>query len=72
MKSANQGNANGEYELGLMYKKGIAVEQSYMKAYELFYKSAEQGNANGEYELGRLYRKGQGENRVIKRPMNCF
>ena len=42
-KSANQGNANAQYNLGLMYEKGEGVKQDLQKAFYWYEKSANQG-----------------------------
>lgn len=49
-----------EYQLGLLYKDGKGIEQSYIKAFVLFSNAVEQGNKDAEFELGLLYLKGQG------------
>ncbi|KAG0239181.1 hypothetical protein BGW41_007872 [Actinomortierella wolfii] len=66
-KSAEQGNADAQYNLGLMYKNGQGVEQNDVKAVEWFAKSANQGNADAQYNLGMMYRDGRGvgQNDVI-------
>ena len=60
-KAAEQGNANGQYDLGLMYKngkKGVAKDE--VKAVEWLRKAAEQGHAYGQVHLGLMYAKGTG------------
>ncbi|KAG0233051.1 hypothetical protein BGW42_007747 [Actinomortierella wolfii] len=59
-KSAEQGNADAQYNLGLMYKNGQGVEQNDVNATEWFAKSANQGNADAQYNLGMMYRDGRG------------
>ena len=53
-KSAQQGNANAQHNLGLAYYEGKRVKKNYKQALEWFTKSAEQGNANAQYNLGSL------------------
>ena len=44
-KDANQGDANAQYNLGMMFKDGLnGVPKDYVKAAEWFEKSAIQGN----------------------------
>lgn len=45
LKKAERGDASAQFELGIRYKKGQGVIQSYKKAVEWYKKSAEQGNA---------------------------
>ncbi len=51
-KSAEQGDAWAQYNLGLIYKNGEGVSQDYEKAIDWFTKSAEQGFAVAQYYLG--------------------
>ncbi len=57
---AEQGDADAQFNLGLMYSKGQGVPQDYAEAVKWFRKSAEQGDAAAQYNLGLMYRKGQG------------
>ena len=42
--SVDQGNAEAQYNLGLLYALGDGIETSYSKARELWTKAAAQGN----------------------------
>jgi hypothetical protein len=42
--AANKGNADAQFNLGLMYLNGEGIEQDYQKARALFQQSAEQNN----------------------------
>ena len=44
-KAADQGNAGGQYCLGLMYANGQGVPQDYAEAVALYLKAADQGDA---------------------------
>src|SRR5712691_10828758 len=57
---AEQGNADAQYNLGVMYAKGLGVPQDYVQAIQWFRRAAEQGNANAQYNLGLMYANGQG------------
>jgi FOG: TPR repeat, SEL1 subfamily len=59
-KSAAQGNADAEYNLGIAYADGYGVKQDYVKANSWYRKAAEHGNANAAYLLGRAYSLGLG------------
>ena len=56
--SAEQGDAEAQYNLGVMHYNGDGVPQDYAKAFELFTKSAEQGDARAQNELGWMHRFG--------------
>ena len=59
---AEQGNAEAQYKLGLMYDMGKDVDQDYQKAFEWHEKSANQGLASSQSRLGSMYRYGKGVN----------
>ena len=59
-KSAEQGNASGQANLGYMYSNGYGVTKDYAEAIKWYRKSAEQGDAVGEVNLGFMYRNGFG------------
>ncbi len=57
---AKQGNANAQYNLGVMYDKGRGVPQDYAEAVKWYRKAAEQGHAKAQYSLGVRYANGRG------------
>ncbi|MFZ6727480.1 tetratricopeptide repeat protein [Undibacterium sp. MH2W] len=57
--AAEQGDANAQTSLGLMYLKGEGVEENEKTALELFEKAAAQGDVRGEVNLARMYAKGK-------------
>ena len=57
---AEQGNANAQYNLGIMYDNGQGVSQDYAGAVKWFRKAAKQGVAEAQFELGFMYDKGLG------------
>lgn len=59
-KSANQGNAAAQNNLGVMYRNGHGVRQDYAKAVEWYTKSANQGQTAAQNNLGVMYGNGQG------------
>ena len=59
-KSANQGYAEAQNSLGVMYANGHGVAQDYVKAVYWFKKSAEQGDDAAQYNLGLRYANGEG------------
>ena len=54
-RTANQGDANAQYNLGFHYATGDGVAQDSTKAVELFQKAADQGHADAQSILKRLY-----------------
>ena len=59
-KTADEGNAIAQYNLGLMYAKGEGVDQNDAEALKWFRLAAEQGSAVAQYNLGIMYRDGRG------------
>ncbi len=59
-KAAEQGIALAQYNLGIMYDKGLGVKQDYQQAVSWYHKAAEQGVGIAHYNLGVMYDKGLG------------
>ena len=59
-KAGVQGDANAQFNLGVMYEKGQGGRQDYTKAREWYEKAAAQGNADAQYNLGCMHLAGQG------------
>jgi len=59
-KAAEQGLADAQYNLGVLYNSGQGVPQDYAQAALWSRKAAEQGDADAQDSLGDLYHKGQG------------
>ena len=57
---ANQGNAEAQVRLGLMYESGIGLPRDYAKAMILFRKAADQGDLGGALNVGSMYANGEG------------
>ncbi len=57
---AKKGNAEAQFDLGLMYDLGKGVLQDYKEAALWYRLSADQGAAAAQYNLGVLYDKGRG------------
>lgn len=58
--AAEAGDANCQYNLALMYERGIGVGKDEKEAVVWYRKSAEQGNSNAQFNLGVLYENGRG------------
>jgi TPR repeat protein len=59
-KAANEGDADAQLSLALMYVQGEGVSQDVLEAYKLFSLAAAQGNACAAYNLGMMHKKGMG------------
>ena len=59
-KSAEQGVAAAQYNLGIAYLDGHGVPQDYTEAARWWRKASEQGYVNAQCNLGMLYHNGQG------------
>jgi uncharacterized protein len=57
---ADKGDANSQYNLGMLYARGLGLPQDYRKAVEWYEKAAAQGVAAAQYNLGVIYANGQG------------
>ena len=57
---AEQGNAQAQYYLGVLYFKGEGVPQDYAQARKWWRKAAAQGHAIAQFNLGGLSSKGRG------------
>ena len=55
---AAQGDVKAQYLLGIMYLRGIGVEQEYAGALNWLRKAADQGDAEAQIGLGFLYDNG--------------
>lgn len=55
---ADQGNAEAQYNLAILYRQGEGVKKNNSVALEWFEKSAQQGLASAQYYLGHLYDTG--------------
>ena len=52
--SAENGNSNSQYNIGLFYLNGIEIEQNFEEAIKWFKISIENGEKNGIFELKKL------------------
>ena len=59
-KAVEQGHAEAQYRLGLMYSFGQGAPQDSREAAKLIRKAAEQGHAKAQFILGFMYSTGEG------------
>ena len=57
---AEQGDADAQYNLGVMYDNGRGVQQDDGEAVKWFRKAAEKGFAKAQCNLGSMYEEGKG------------
>ena len=69
---AEQGEAQAQKDLGIMYYNGRGVSQDYKEAFKWYTKAAKQGNANAFSNLGALYANGQGTKVNFKEAIKWF
>ncbi len=60
LQLAEQGYAEAQYNLGVMYDSGRGVRQDYTEAVKWYREAAEQGDIEAQYNLGAMYYNGQG------------
>jgi len=58
--AADQGVASAQYNLGVMYYKGVGVPKDDIQAAAWLRKAADQGDADAQFHLGVLYSNGKG------------
>lgn len=69
---AQNGDAEAQYIIGLMYKDGKGVQKDIKKAAEWFEKAAAQGNADSQNHIGIMYYLGYGVQKDIKKAIEWF
>src|SRR5271169_3983018 len=57
---AGQGDADAQFNLGLLYNNGKGVPQDYAEAVKWYRLAADQGIAEAQYNMGIMYKNGQG------------
>jgi len=60
IKSAENGNRDSQFDLGVMYKNGDRVTKDYNEAQKWLRMAAEQGNTLAQFNLGIIYKNGLG------------
>ena len=57
---AKKGNVFAQYNVAVMYAKGLGVTKNDVEAVKWYKKAAEQGDANAQANLGLMYENGRG------------
>ena len=58
--AAEKGDAEAQYNLGVMYDLGVGVPEDDREAAKWYRKAADQGDSSGQLHLGRMYYRGEG------------
>lgn len=58
--AASQGQAEAQYNLGLLYLKGLGVTKDPAEAFRWFHLAADQGQADAQFQVGLMREKGVG------------
>ncbi len=69
---AEQGVAEAQSNLGVLYRNGLGVLQDYKEAGKWYRLSAEQGRADAQNDLGFMYQNGQGVLQDFKESLRLF
>jgi uncharacterized protein len=69
---AEQGNADAQYNLGVMYDHGTGVAQDYREAMKWYRLAAAQGNPAAQHGLGFMYVYGRGVSQDYKEASKWF
>ena len=69
---AEKGDAEAQYNLGLMYYDGDDVAKDYKQAVKWFSKSADQGFAKAQYNLGYMYDNDQGVEQNFEQALKWY
>ena len=69
---AEQGDADAQNNLGVLYNKGQGVTKDYEEAIKWYRKSANQGYVNAQYSLGSMYETARGVVRDDKKSFKWY
>ena len=69
---AEQGDANVQHNLGMMYSTGKGVARDYKEAFKWHRRAAEQGQSKSQYSLGNMYFLGYGISQSNEEALKWF
>ena len=72
LAGALNGNADAQYNLGIMYASGLGVIQDYNEAVKWFRLSSSQGNAQAQEIYGLMYASGRGVTQDYEEAVKWF
>ena len=71
-KKAQQGDAEGQFWLGVRYYNGLGVPRDYKEAVKWYRRSADQGHAKAQFNLGVNYEIGRGVTQNYKKAVKWY
>ena len=71
-KAAEQGDADAQFNLGVMYENGEGVTKNLQEAFKWYLEAAEQGNARAQNNLGIMYENGKGVQMDIQQAIRWY
>jgi uncharacterized protein len=71
-RTAERGDANAYFNLGVMYAHGQGVEQDEREAVAWYRKAVEQNYAPAQFNLGRMYADGRGVEKNEHAAVACY
>ncbi|WP_348944436.1 tetratricopeptide repeat protein [Chitinibacter sp. FCG-7] len=71
-KSADQGYANAQYNMGLCYYNGFGTAINYTEAASWYQKSVAQGYDKAQYNLGTMYKSGKGVPQDLAKALSLY
>lgn len=71
-KSADQGYANAQYNMGLCYYNGFGTAINYAEAAAWYRKSVAQGYDKAQYNLGTMYKSGKGVPQDLAQALSLY
>lgn len=72
IKAAEQGNAEAQYQLAIMYRDGNGVKKDNEKQLIWHNKAAEQGNIIAQWQFGHMYQYGHDVNKDYKKALYWY
>jgi TPR repeat protein len=70
--AAEQGNADAQYNLGIMYEYGEGVPKDAKSAVKWYTLAAQQGQVESQYYLGAMYERGEGTPKDAKSAVKWY
>jgi TPR repeat protein len=70
--AAEAGQAEAQFDLGVLYAKGLGVLRDLTVAVDWYRKAAQQGNAEAQFALGQMYARGWGVPRDVADAIRWF
>ena len=69
---AEAGDADAQFNLGVMYYQGLGVEQDFKEVVKWYQKAADQGDVEAQYNLGVMYYQGLGVEQDFKEAVKWY